>query len=68
MKKPIDNEAKLIAISNIVSALISSRMPELLPPYYDYKRITEIGERFLGEAIASVERDTEWREKREDRV
>ena len=68
MNKPIDNEAKLIAISNIMSSLIASQTPWLRPPYYDVQRIMEISERFLGEAIASVEKDTEWREKHEDRI
>ena len=68
MNKPIDNEAKLIAISNIMSALIASQTPRLRPPYYDVQRIMEISEQFLGEAIASVEKDTKWREKHEDRI
>jgi hypothetical protein len=68
MNEPIDNGAKLIALSNIMSALITSQTPRLRPPYYDIQRIMEISEQFLGEAIASVEKDTEWREKYENRI
>ena len=65
MKKPIEHEAKLIAISNIMSGLLSTgkyewslQEHEDLAQDYNFKRLKKKCEDLLWEAIDMVEEDT----------
>jgi hypothetical protein len=65
MKKPIEHEAKLIALSNIMSGLLSTgkyewsvKENEDFTQSYNFKRLKKKCEDLLWEAIEMVEEDT----------
>ena len=70
MNKPIEHEAKLIAISNIMSGLLSTgkyewstKEHEDFTQAYNFKRLKKKCEELLWEAISMVEEDTLVREE-----